>query len=196
MKIYVQIGANVGDDDFFRKVEESKEKLIIHLIEPNVDLHEKLKNCYSTVADVHKIYIHKFGISNNNGDAVLNIYDNDGLSSLIDRKSHNFKKNSIEIECKHFNNFCDDFNISHIDVLYIDTEGLDYEILKSIDLKRVDIDEICFEYWPYENDDIKNNYRTGDNFLKNEVLPKYVDYNISETVLDDMKTIKLSKNIC
>jgi len=195
MKTYIQIGANVGDDDFFRKIEESSEQLTIHLIEPNLSLHEKLIKCYDRLNDIHDIHIHGFGISTVDGKAALNLYGNSGLSSLIDRKSYNWKQSELEIDCITFNNFCNQFNISKIDYLSIDTEGLDYEILNSIDLKLVDIKEIVFEWWSYEDDDMQNKYRTGVNFLENVVLPKYTNYDRSEIILDGMRTIKLNQNV-
>jgi FkbM family methyltransferase len=193
MKIYIQIGANVGNDEFFRKVKELKSPAEIHLIEPNKNLHDELRQCYSSLSNYHNILIHDFGISNKSEISVLNLYSNSGLSSLIDRKSYNYKQSQIEIYCKTFNEFCKEFKISKIEYLTIDTEGLDYEILNSIDPSSIDIKEIVFEVWPYEEDDLMNRYRTGETFLNTEVLLKYDDYSFNKTIVDGMESIQLKK---
>jgi hypothetical protein len=38
MKIYIQIGANIGNDDFFEKIKSIEEPSTIHLFEPNSNL--------------------------------------------------------------------------------------------------------------------------------------------------------------
>tara|TARA_B100001057_G_scaffold494043_1_gene589790 strand:+ start:1831 stop:2085 length:255 start_codon:yes stop_codon:yes gene_type:complete len=38
------------------------------------------------------------------------------------------------------------YNIAEIEYLFIDTEGYDYKIIKSIDLNKIKINKIKFEY--------------------------------------------------
>ena len=49
MKTYIQIGANIGDDDFQREVESLTEPSRIVLIEPNCKLINELNNNYQKI---------------------------------------------------------------------------------------------------------------------------------------------------
>lgn len=192
MNKFIQIGSNIGSDDFYELVKNLTEKSEVHLIEPNVTLHPELEKCYSELRKFHDIHIHSFGISTEAETVTLNIYDHSGLSSLINRKSYNNLRDSVDIECKTFNQFCDYHHITNIQLLWIDTEGLDYEILYSIDLNSVVINEIIFEYWPYSDDDRNSKYRTGDEFLNTVIIPKYHNYTLEYCCIDGMKSIKLT----
>ena len=52
------------------------------------------------------------------------------------------KSNSITFE-----RLCEELNVKNIDFLQIDTEGFDSEIIKSINLKEIDISVIRYEKW-------------------------------------------------
>jgi hypothetical protein len=55
----------------------------------------------------------------------------------------------IEVDCYNINKLLKSYNISHVDYLNIDVEGVEYKILKSIDFKNIQISVIGVE----------NNYR-------------------------------------
>lgn len=194
MKIYIQIGANIGNDSFQKMVEHIDEKIKILLIEPNAELLEELSNNYEKLRNNHEVIIVPHGISLINGDAVMYLYPESGHSTLINRKTRPsedkaFKKVSITT----FNTLCEKFFITDIEYLYIDTEGLDYEILNSIDLSKINIKTIVFEKWPIEDDDLSQNYRTGTMFLNNFIKPKFKDYRFDDIVVDGMPSYKLTK---
>ena len=48
-------------------------------------------------------------------------------------------KEKVKVKCFTFDTICDSYNITEIDYLKIDTEGMDYEILKSIDFSKYNI---------------------------------------------------------
>jgi len=192
LKRYVQIGANVGQDDFFRKLQGIEEPGTVHLIEPNTTLHSQLLRCYSAITQ-HTVHIHGFGISPTAGEQTLYLYNNSGLSSLLDRRSHQYLAGEMLVSCITFNEFCRQHGIGDIEHLSIDTEGLDYEILNSIDLEAVDIKEIVFEAWPHIADDLNGRYLTGEAYLNDVVLSRYGDYVRSETVLDGMRSYVLNR---
>lgn len=194
MKTYIQIGANVGGDNFQHIIENLKEPASIHLIEPNSSLHSQLIENYKSL-NWHNIHIHNFAISIGRDPMVLNFYNDSGLSSLINRKSYQNVSGGIEVNCKRFNDFCDEFNITEVEYMSIDTEGLDYEILHSIDINSVNIKEIVFEEWPYLEDDLNGNFKTGEIFLNDEVLPKYKNYTLSKLILDGMNSYTLKSTI-
>jgi FkbM family methyltransferase len=192
MDVYVQIGSNVGNDHFQKIIENTKDKSKIILIEPNIDLLKELSENYKELNDKHEIIISNFGISLTNEFLEFYLYtDISGHSSIIRRKSHPpdiFKK----IKTISFNEFCEKLLIKDIECLYIDTEGLDYEILNSIDFSKINIQTIYFEKWGFDNDDLNEKYRTGPEFLKS-VLLKFENYIYETEFIDGMETYKLTK---
>ncbi len=203
MKNYVQIGANIGNDNFMDLVNRHYEKLNVFLIEPNTDLIETLIGNYSDVVKKHKVTIHPQAISLTQGEEDLYLYSNNvgevhGNHSLINRRSHPLRKNfgtekTKKVTTTTFNSFCYNHKIDEISILMIDTEGLDYEILNSIDLNKVNIETIYFEEWPVENDDRNNKYRTGPSFLNNVLKSKFNNYIWSKELLGGMWNYKLTK---
>lgn len=70
---------------------------------------------------------------------------------ILDHRSKRFKveeKDIVEIEIKFitFDNLVKKFSISSIDKLQIDAEGAEYEILKSIQYNKININSIQFEF--------------------------------------------------
>ena len=61
MKTYIQIGANIGNDDFFEKMKSIDRPSIIHLFEPNKNLVCELNKNYSA-KDLYKIYKKEKGL--------------------------------------------------------------------------------------------------------------------------------------
>ena len=51
-----------------------------------------------------------------------------------------------EIEIFTFGDLISKYSINEVDYLLIDTEGFDYNIIKSINLKKIKINKIKFEY--------------------------------------------------
>jgi len=179
MKNYIQIGANIGNDDFQKIVENLTESSTIILVEPNILLLEQLSNNYKHLNDKHNIIIYPYGISIKNEIAEFYQYGEIyGNYSLINRKTHPLKNNvtTSKIETVTFNKMCDYFSITDIELLFIDTEGMDYEILNSIDLTKINIETIIFEKWIFDNDDINNNFRTGQQFLNDYLVSKFKNY--------------------
>jgi FkbM family methyltransferase len=172
MKIYVQIGANIGDDDFQRDIECLTDAAKVILIEPNSRLIEQLDANYKKLKEKHEIIICNKAISIKNELTKLYIYYESGHSSLIKRKSHMTPLEEINVESISFNELCKNLNVQEVEKLQIDTEGLDYEIVNSIDFSKVIIKTLVFEDWDHPDDDLNDNYRTGFNFLETEVKHK------------------------
>ena len=57
----------------------------------------------------------------------------------------------INIKILVFNDLIEKYNINEIEYLFIDTEGHDYQIIKSIDFDRIKINKIKFEYKHLDN---------------------------------------------
>jgi FkbM family methyltransferase len=156
--IVVQIGANRGNDDFTEIIKNKYiEKLI--LVEP-LDIHnEKLNECYKHITNKHieniiitddeninksKIYFHKLdGIEYGNNFELASLNKQHSLNI----RSHYNENDLIEKELKSLtlNKLFEKYDLFKIDLLFIDTEGYDEKILKSIDFNRFDIEEIYYE---------------------------------------------------
>ena len=51
----------------------------------------------------------------------------------------------LKVKCLRINNLFEKFNLKKIDILFIDTEGIDDLIIKDIDFNSFEINEIYFE---------------------------------------------------
>ena len=194
MKTYIEIGANVGKDDFQTLIETITEKVKIILVEPNPELLNTLSDNYNTLKIKHDITICSCGIALNDSIENIYVYPNARHSSLMNRR-HNIPDCAVvkKVPTITFNNLCAKYLITEIEYLSVDTEGLDYEILNSIDLSRVDIKTIVFEKWNIDNDDLNEKYRTGVDFLNTFIVPKFKDYTWKDIVLGNSPTYELIK---
>ena len=182
MKNYVQIGTNNGNDDFMEIIKKLNTRSRIILIEPLSKLIDIIKECYSSLAEKHDINILNIGIVSNK--KINTLYEYDGsfdfaLSSVIKRNSFDCISSSITFEPFTLQEVCDTFEINKIELLYIDTEGYDYEILNSLDLNKLDIYEIICEKWNYDIDS-SDSIKTGPMYFNNVILEKYKKYEISD----------------
>lgn len=194
MKTYIEIGANIGNDDFQELIESVVEKVRVILIEPNYELLDRLSDNYSVLKNRHEIIICPYGIALTNGTADMYLYPERRHSSLMNRR-HNIPEGVVikKAVTTTFSALCDKFSIIEIEYLSIDAEGLDYEILNSIDLSKVNIKTIVFEKWNIENDDLNEKYRTGLSFLNSFIVPKFKDYVWEDIILGTSPTYKLTK---
>ena len=95
-----------------------------------------------------------------NENTIMQFADMPGgyLSGLMDKFEETVKKRRrieqsirenktalIDVECVKLNDLLDQYHITKIDFLSIDTEGGELEILQSIDYERFDIDVMCVE---------------------------------------------------
>ena len=193
MKTYIQIGSNVGKDDFQRMVESMEQPANIVLVEPNPNLTQELENNYKELSKRHQISIFVYGISNTDGESDLYFYWNHVLSSMIKRRTiAEEPARQIKIKTLTFEHLCELCKVTEVENLSIDTEGLDYQILMSIDLNKIKINEIIFEEWWPENDDRNGIYETGPSFLE-KVKEKYKDYRWEKLVLENMQNYRLTK---
>jgi len=179
-KIYFQIGVNDGNDKFKTKCLTDKPTKII-LVEPN-PLHEKsIKNNYKDFSNVYifinAIYYNddenvqlqipaKYGIFGNPGEN--NIIYNHSHLSLIPMNDWGNEENMFKVTAKSikFDTICKKLNIDTIDYLQIDTEGFDYEIIKMIDLDKINIKELRYEKWNFDSSEFTNNFGSNNEFGK------------------------------
>lgn len=157
-KVFVQIGTNDGNDEFNLIVKNSLPSKII-LVEPNSELNTDILNRYQGVDNV---FIENIAITTESGLARL-VYPQSWIGATttneygIQYAHQGFTLISSIYEGQDvvelfapsitFNDLCTKYNITDIRYLQIDTEGYDYNIIKSIDFDKINIDVIKYEMW-------------------------------------------------
>jgi hypothetical protein len=146
----VQIGCNDGKDhvlDFCQKNKEGIEA--IHLIEPNP---EALEDCKQTYSDFKQAKFHNLAIVPNNVESInLHIPQAKSLNGHASTiTNHLFAHghtgfNTINVSATSIAGFLDSNKITKCDRLYIDTEGLDCDIILGLDIWKYRIERIEFE---------------------------------------------------
>ena len=97
------------------------------------------------------------------------------------RKRFQIAENDIEetnVKILVFNDLVKKYNINEIEYLFIDTEGYDYKIIKSIDFNRTKINKVKFEY-KHLDDTFKFEVRLL------ELREIFSQLNYKETEIDD-----------
>ena len=164
----VQIGAHNGSKIKDRIIQAYKEKKNVLLIEPVPYLFNELKKSFGGYKN---IFLDDCAISDSNESKDLfyvetkNLHDKPPWTSELNsfNKSHILNHNfhaeskkewsevqeseikSISLECKTFLDLCLKHGISSIDLLQVDTEGHDFNILKTLNPKGVLPKKIIFE---------------------------------------------------
>lgn len=158
----VQIGVNVAHDDFTNIVNQLKnnnnviDKII--LVEPLKECNESIINCYSN----YNYFLENIVI---NGDETKKnetflVSQANWLSTL--RKGHIEKYHDNEtpqqrtIESMTLNELFKKHDLKKIDILFIDTEGWDDVLIKSINYDIYDIDTIYYEDFHIDNESLIN----------------------------------------
>jgi FkbM family methyltransferase len=196
MKNFIQIGASEGMDYFQNLVQSINERVRVILIEPNKKSIPILKKNYENLLKKHEIIFLELAIVPFKDEDFINLYHDEdnlvqSLSSLIKRNSHNLPDVMV-VSCSTLNELFENMKIFEVDEICIDTEGLDYEILLSLDLDKVKIKKIVCEIWPYDQDDFNKKFRTGPHLLP-QLKVKFKNYDFSEIFVDGMLSLKLEK---
>jgi FkbM family methyltransferase len=159
MKI-LQIGAHKGNDDMtdiIKRYDKDHIEIII-LVEPQSQYNNNLLDCYRD----YNIKIENLVIVDNPEIDKVNFFrcvdEKDSEISSLDL-NHLFKhqkSNYIETEfdCITINNLLEKYNIVDLDILFIDTEGFDDKIIKSIDYDKFNIKSIFYENLHIENNSL------------------------------------------
>ena len=84
----------------------------------------------------------------------------------------------IPIKTVKFEDLIEKYSITEIDKILIDIEGYEYEILKDMDLKKVQINSILFEYKHFDG-----YQKTGEKL--EEILKKFEENNYKTSKVDE-----------
>lgn len=175
MKI-IQIGSHKGNDDLTNIIKNyDKDNIeIIILVEPQSQYNNNLIDCYKD----YNVKIENLVVVDNPEINKVTFFrcvdEKDTEISSLDLK-HLFKhekSNYIEsdFDCITINKLLDKYNIIELDILFIDTEGFDDRIIKSIDYEKFNIKSIFYENLHIENNSLieflnSKNYSVCENIL-------------------------------
>lgn len=188
MKIAIQIGTNDARDEVFPILTKARYDKI-YLIEPHTICNESIKYMYS--GENYEIINMAITPNPEIKETELYLFSNNGQhDSLLFRKTHVWREErdeikSITVPCMTFMNLCEWKKIKEVDYLCVDTEGLDPEILNSIDYEKIKIRKIRWESWLHIKDDENERYRSGRP-IELELITKLTKNGYSITMEDDV----------
>lgn len=198
MKTAVQIGTNDTSDSFYDMCERGKHDRVF-LVEPHTKYNDIIHKKYESVQ--HQIS--NIAIVPDGSISETNLYilsDNGQHDSLLNRREHDWKKDgrsihTMTVPCMTLNAFFDRNNISDIDLLHIDMEGLDEPCLLGLYFGRVKIRKIIWEMWAHVDDDDNHKYRTGPD-VTNKLVEKLsaLGYKISRFDAANWQAVMPPKN--
>lgn len=143
-KVVFDIGSR-NDLDYY----ELRRDIEYHLFEPNPEYYKNLITKINEIEGPFNIVANEFGIGDRNDDEVDYYLSAQStfvgeLDSLDARGAANFKVKLVTLE-----EYVRRSNISRIDFIKIDTEGLDYVIIKAglPTIDRLNVPFLQFEYW-------------------------------------------------
>lgn len=184
-KVYFQIGTN-DDNDMFRQLVQSNKPDIVILIEPNESLIHKIKDNYRNIDNV---FVYNNDVYYEN-DEIVEVFlpekaDNKythSQFSLLQMNDCGDKSDMVIIKSKGitFDTICKNHSINVIEYLQINTEGLDSENIKRIDLdlSKYKINKIKFEKCGFEPDPFEKWRSEPDRFTNyNKEKANYLGIN-------------------
>ena len=138
MKTIVEVGANWGGDT---KRFADERNNFVYAFEPTPELFDHLCETFSSYSNVK---ILPFAVDEEEGEAIFNIAGTGdwGCSSLytFDPEIHEKWEgrpdfhftNQVTVEKKRLDNFINENNIESIDYLWVDAQGNDFKVMKSL----------------------------------------------------------------
>lgn len=149
----IQIGSNRGSDDLTKIIFENKERLgKVILVEPISSHHQQLKECYNEIP----VIIEGIAITDDPNIRQMPLYysrrdaphyeiasfNKDHILNHAHSMSDILEKN---VACMTINQLMDKYKMSELDLLFIDAEGFDERIIRSINFQKYKIKEIIYE---------------------------------------------------
>ena len=195
------LGAHIGVH-ILADIEDYKNQNIL-LIEPvphnfkilkkNIPNYESIKFEQLTIGKDNKV--RKFYFIKEDSIHKLGKHWASGIGSfdkqhIINHKTKRFNVSdndieTIDIQSSTFNDLMDKYSVSTIDKLQIDVEGAEYEILDSIDYKKIQINKIMFESKHFDG--------TFNEGLKLELIKKKLILNNFDLTQVDQENILAQK---
>jgi hypothetical protein len=150
MKI-IQIGCHIGNDHVYSFITENINNIEnLYLIDANI---HSLKECKENYANIEGVTFLNYAITPTDDEYIdIVLPFNELTSSHVSTfESHLIKHNHAnlikqKVKAININKLFEELNLSVIDRVYIDTEGLDIQIINSIDYSKINIKYLMFEY--------------------------------------------------
>lgn len=150
----VQIGCNIGQDDVQKFLEETDISYDVLLIDANLKSLLQCENSYKALGNKHHIVFLNVAIVSDPTISSIDIYvpNNDETSVFSSSSEKHTKLHSLsscfktDVPACTLNKLFERFNLSEIEYLYIDTEGLCVDNLLALNFSKVSIDKIIFEF--------------------------------------------------
>jgi FkbM family methyltransferase len=132
------------------------------LVEPLEKFNNSLLNCYSYIEN---LFIENLAITDEENKDYITFYLHNNMDENCEQasllKSHVIKHfpsvDSVtekNVKCIKINNLFDKYNLKDIDLLFIDAEGIDDKIIKSIDFEKYNINTIYYENMHIDKNDM------------------------------------------
>lgn len=165
MKV-IQIGSNRGNDTLSEHLIENYQELEFGLFVEANSLHiSELKKCYSKFKNAYfeNIVIQSASYSEQTTKFYLHTHDKPfyAISSCIKEHLIQHERDvphlqggkilEFELNCMTINDLFEKYNLINLDWLLIDAEGLDAEILLSLNWNKYQIKRVDFEYLHLKN---------------------------------------------
>ncbi|PQL94225.1 FkbM family methyltransferase [Apibacter adventoris] len=199
--IVVDCGANVGTNTRIYKI--FNPKATIYAIEA---IDETLSKCKEFTQQFKDIHYFNLALGSERSETIFKHFPTSHYLST--RYENNSDKNINYIEKKveiyAGDQFCSENNISHINFLKIDVEGMDFEVIKGFKnmIKNNKIDAIQFEYgknFIYSGSFLKDiyNFCIPNNYIIGKIYPNgvhFLDYNVKMENFLDSNFLIINKN--
>ena len=174
-KVFIQVGANRGNDTFYKICKTYNPSKII-LVEPVIECHTHLRECYKDVPEVY--YEHAAIVDDDSIESVrlcqVDLNHHGAHSSVIPLKDWVITSdNSRCVPAVTLTSLLKKYDLVDIGLLFIDTEGNDSRIINSIDFNRYNINTIIYENWSFTSDCFNDfnilNGISGMDYIKNKL---------------------------
>jgi len=150
MKI-LQIGCHTGNDHVYHFITENSNNIEkLYLIDANIYSLNECKNNYANVDNVNFL---NYAITPTDVEYIDIVLPANELTSshvsVFESHLHQHNHNNLikqKVKAVNINKLFEELNLSVIDRFYIDTEGLDVQIINSIDFSKIDIKILMFEF--------------------------------------------------
>jgi hypothetical protein len=144
----LQIGSNTGRDHVFGYIYHNQSIIDnVYLVDANKQCIELSQEQYKDIKNVTFVNYAIVG----NDDEFVDFYipenhEHGSTDEMHVRYHDHIEYRKERLPAKNINKLFEDLNLKVIDRLYIDTEGLDADIVNNIDFSKVEIKYLMFEY--------------------------------------------------
>lgn len=150
----IQIGCHIGNDHVYDLIKNTSNNNTIVLIDANPYSLEICKNAYTDLSNTNSVRFLNYAIVPSVTENTIKFYIplDDKTSAHCSTSTdflqkHNHKTwEEIDVPCKTINDIISEIQMDKIDKLFIDAEGLDAQIILSLDLNAIKIIDIVFEH--------------------------------------------------